>query len=337
MTFVYTSCADSGELWVLALDEARGTLEPRQTLAGLGQVMPLALDARRRRLYAARRSEPWAVLSFAVDPAEGRLHPLGEAPLPHSMAYLSTEASGRWLLSASYPGDQVAVSPLDATGLAGPATQVLPTGRHAHCLQVSPDQRFAYAALLGEGQVLHWRFDAANGRLGPAAPGVFTARPGAGPRHLRFDADGRRAVLLNELDGTLDLLARDPHDGTLTALQTQPLLPVGSGLEPWAAEVRFAPGAAFVYASERRSSTLAGFAVEAEGLRPIGRWPTEAQPRSFAITPSGRWLVAAGQASHTLGVHRVSRADGTLSAGRSTPVGLNPNWVEVLATDTAAA
>lgn len=335
MTFVYTSCADSGELWVLALDEARGTLEPRQTLAGLGQVMPLALDARRRRLFAARRSEPWAVLSFAIGAADGRLHLSGEAPLPHSMAYLSADASGRWLLSASYPGDRVAIGPIDAEGRAGAATQVVSTGRHAHCLQLSPDQRFAYATLLGEGQVLQWRFDAVNGRLAPAEPVVFAARPGAGPRHLVFDAEGRRAVLLNELDGTLDLLARDPRDGTLAALQTLPLLPSGSGLEPWAAEVRMAPGGAFVYASERRSSTVAGFAMGDDGLRPIGRWPTEAQPRSFAITPSGRWLIAAGQASHTLGVHRVSRADGTLSAARATPVGLNPNWVEVLACHAA--
>ena len=61
--------------------------------------------------------------------------------------------------------------------------------------------------------------------------------------------------------GALDVLAVDTAGGQLSALQTVSFLPPGFAGEPWGAELRLTPDARFLYASERRSSTLAGFAV----------------------------------------------------------------------------
>jgi 6-phosphogluconolactonase len=140
MNWVVASCADGGALVVLRLDATSGRLETRQTLDGLGMVMPLALRADGRVLYAGRRSAPMAVLAFARD-AEGRLSPLGEAPLPASMAHLAVDGTGRWLLAASYQGDQLAVLALDADGRPGAVVQTLATGRHAHALKLSRDSQ----------------------------------------------------------------------------------------------------------------------------------------------------------------------------------------------------
>ena len=85
-TVVYVSHADSGDIWALRLAPARAELSPLQRVRVGGQVMPLALSPDRRFLYAARRSDPLEVLSFAIDPASGELTRLGAAPLPHSMA-----------------------------------------------------------------------------------------------------------------------------------------------------------------------------------------------------------------------------------------------------------
>jgi 6-phosphogluconolactonase len=329
MNWVVASCADGGALVVLRLDATSGRLETRQTLDGLGMVMPLALRADGRVLYAGRRSAPMAVLAFARD-AEGRLSPLGEAPLPASMAHLAVDGTGRWLLAASYQGDQLAVLALDADGRPGAVVQSLATGRHAHALKLSRDNRFAYAAILGAGELLQFAFDAATGRLAPLDPPAWKARPGAGPRHLAWHPTLAQAVLLNELDGTLARLAHDDARGGFTHLQTVSILPPGFAGEPWSAELRCTPDGRFLYASERRSSTLAGFAVAADGaLTPIGHWPTQAQPRGFAVDATSRWLVAAGQQSNRLGVHAIDAATGALSPGMTIDVPANPNWVEI--------
>jgi 6-phosphogluconolactonase len=332
-TIVYVSNADSGEISVLALDDTRGALATVQTVAGLGTVMPLAPCPDGRRLYAARRNEPWSVLGFSVDARDGRLSPLGEAPLPQSMAHIAVDGSGRWLFSASYHGNLIAVNPIDAEGRPGPATLVLPTGPKAHAMRAAPGNRFVYATSLGGGVVMQFGFDAASGTLTPLALRDVAVRAGAGPRHLAFHPDGRFVYLLNELDASVDVLAIDPSTGALTCVQSVSTLPPGFSGEPWAAELRLTPDARFLYTSERRSSTLAGFAVDAATgrLTPIGHWPAQAQPRGFAISPSGRWLIAAGQLSHAVGVHAIDAGTGTLSLRHEHAVGRNPNWVEAIA------
>jgi len=331
-TIAYVSNADSGSLSVLALDEQRGTLATLQTLEPGGQLMPLALGPDRRRLYVARRSEPLAVLAYAIDAASGRLSALGEAALPHSMAHLAVDASGRWLFSASYGGNLVAVSPLDTRGVPQPAQQVLPTGPHAHAMRATPDNRYVFATTLGGGELLQFRFDAATGLLTPNEPAAVTVRAGAGPRHLAFDPNAPRLYLLNELDASLEVYALDTGRGTLALTQTVATLPSGFAGVPWAADLRVTPDGRFLYTSERRSSTLAGFAIDAVSgtLTPIGHWPTQTQPRGFAITPSGRFLLAAGQLSHAVGLHAIDAATGALREVQVHPVGQNPNWVEIV-------
>lgn len=331
-TVVYVSNADSAEISVLALDESSGALNTLQTLPCGGMVMPLALSPSNEVLYAGIRSEPWRVLALRIDRADGTLTPLGEAPLPASMAHLALDGSGRWLFSASYPGDLLALGSIDADGQPGASVRTWPTGRHAHAMGASIDNCFVFATVLGGGVVMQFRFDASRGELVPNDPPALQIRDGAGPRHLAFHPDRRVVYLLNELDASIDVLALDEQHGTLSPLQSVSMLPPGFSGEPWGAELRLTPDARFLYASERRSSTLAGFEVDRDAgtLRPIGHWPTQPQPRGFAVTPSGRWLLAAGQLSHTVGVHRIDAEAGTLDLRHTHAVGRNPNWVEAI-------
>lgn len=331
-TVVYVSNADSGDISVLSLDETTGTLTTLQTAEVGGMVMPLAISPDRRFLYAARRSEPIAAVAFGIDPKSGRLTKLGEAPLPDSMAYLSTDETGRWLFSASYGGNIVAVSPLGADGKPRPSTQQIPTAPKAHCIRVLPGNRHVLATSLGGGHILQFRFDADTGTLSPNEPYPLAMRTEAGPRHLAVHPAAPFVVLLNELDASLDVLALDRTRGTLTPKQTLSTLPPGFSGEPWAAEARFTPDGRFLYTSERRSSTLAAFAVDATsgGLTPLGHTATQAQPRGFSVTPSGRFLIAAGQASHGLSVYRIDTETGALTPTAEHAAGRNPNWVEAL-------
>lgn len=330
---VYVSNADSGDLVVLHLDVGGGALVERQRIELGPTPMPLALSPGRQFLYAALRGEPWRVVSFRIDAASGHLTPIGSAALPHSMACITTDRCGRHLLSASYGGHLIAVGPIDEQGVAQAARQVLPTPPNAHAIVAAPSNRHVLATSLGGGVVLQYGFDAGGGRLTPSVPSTHAPHAAASPRHLRFSADARFVYLLNELDAMVDVLAFDAERGLLDTLQTVSMLPPGFAGEPWAADLHLTPDGRMLYASERRSSSLAGLRVDPVlgTLARVGHWTTQAQPRAFSITPDGRYLLVAGQGSGRLGVHAIDAADGTLRPQGEIEVGLNPSWVEIIA------
>jgi 6-phosphogluconolactonase len=147
-----------------------------------------------------------------------------------------------------------------------------------------------------------------------------------------FHPNGRTVYLLNELDAGVDVLAFDAAKGTLSQVQTLSTLPAGFNGKPWAADLHLTPDGRFLYTSERTTSTLAVFAVDpASGqLKLLGHVDTERQPRGFNIDPSGRYLIAAGQQSHAVSTYRIDRDSGALQLLKSTPLGKNPNWIEIV-------
>lgn len=332
-TIAYVANADSHDISVLRLDPASGAIDEVQRLAVAGKVMPLAVSPDRRFLYASIRSEPFTVQSFAIDGSSGRLTPLGSAPLPASMCWMSTDRSGRWLLSASYGSSLIAVSAIGTDGAVGEAVQTAATEPNAHAVQASPDNRFLFASCLGGGVVLRYRFDADTGAFAAAGAPAWRARPGAGPRHFVFHPQAPYVYLINELDATIDVLAFDAASGTLNGVQCVDALPAGVEGEPWAADIHLAPEGRHLYASERRSNTLSAFSVDqATGrLALIGHVPTEPQPRGFAVDPSGRWLLAVGQLSTQMSVYAIDATTGALARHGDHPVGRDPNWVEIVA------
>ena len=330
-TVAYVSNADSREIVVLRLAED-GALSEIERVKTTGMVMPLALSPDRRFLFAALRSEPFGAASYRIDRQTGRLTHIATAPLPASMPYIATDRTGRFLLSASYQSAVAAVSAIDAEGRVGAAPiQVLNTAPNAHCIVTDAANRFAFVPCLGGDHVMQLRFDAGSGWLSPNAPPYLATKKGAGPRHIVFHPDGRLAFLINELDASILSLAYDPSKGTLTELAAASALPPTFSGKAWAADIHVTPDGGFLYASERTSSTLAGFAVDAGtgALAPIGNWPTETQPRGFAIDPAGRFLLSTGQISNSLTAYAINADSGALRPLKRYPMGANPNWVEI--------
>ncbi|MET0334543.1 MAG: beta-propeller fold lactonase family protein [Rhizobacter sp.] len=331
-TFAYIANADSQEISVLALDPKNGDLKPVETVKVGGTVMPLALSPDKRVLYAALRSQPFRVLSFAIDPATGQLRKLGEAPLADSMANIATDRSGKWLFAASYPGHKITVNSIGKEGAVGAIQQLLPTAPNAHAIRPDASNRFVLATSLGGDQLSSWRFDAATGALSPNEPALTTTRAKSGPRHFVIDRAQRTLYLLCELDASLYVFSYDAAKGTLRELQVTTALPPGFTGKPWAADLHLSPDGRHLYASERTSSTLTHFKVDtATGkLETVGQVPTEKTPRGFAIDPKGQYLLATGQESHSVSVHAIDAATGSLSLLKRYPLGQNPNWVEIV-------
>lgn len=306
------------------------TATPLPDVQGPNGSSPMAVSPDGSRLYVAFRGMPHEVLSFAIDRAGQRLGFLGRAALPDSMAHLSTDATGRWLFSASYGGGKVAVNAIGEDGVAGDTTQVIDVGPKAHCSMPSRGNDMLYVVSLGTDTILRFGFDAATGLLEPL-PAAATTPAGTGPRHLAFDRSGRFAYVVNELSGTVDAYATDAGGG-LSRLQSVDITAEGFAGTPQAADIHLTPDGRFLYASERGSGTLAGFAVDASTgiLAPVGKIAVPAAPRGFAIAPDGAHLVVLGDASAKAAVHAIDPATGRLTQTDEVPTGQGPNWVELL-------
>lgn len=332
-TYAYVANADSADISVFRLDQASGALAPVQTLAVGGTVMPMALSPDHHALYAALRSKPYQVLTLAINPADGRLTLRKSSPLAESMAYLSTDHTGRYLFSASYGGNLLAVNNIDANGVVGEVRQIIKTGPMAHAIKSAPDNRYVFASVLGADAWLRLKLDAKSGQLQPDPAPAYALPAKSGPRHFVFSPDQRFAYLIDELDGKLHVLAFDPVTDTAKPRQTVSILPPDfRGDKPWGADLHLTPDGRFLFASERTSSTLAAFRVNKKSgqLTRIGTWPTEKQPRGFNIDPSGRYLLAVGQLSTQMSVYRIDSHSGALKTIGQYPVGHNPNWIEMV-------
>jgi 6-phosphogluconolactonase len=339
-TYAYVSNADSQNISVFDLNAATGELAAVQTVSAGGTAMPMALSPNHHRLYAALRSAPYRVVSFAINPLDGKLIELGRAPLAQSMAYISTDATGRYLFSASYGGNLLSVNRIDASGVAAEVQQTVKTGPMAHAIKSSPDNRYVFASVLGDDAWLRLKFDATNRALTEDVHSAYALSPKSGPRHFVFPPNHRFVYLFDELDGKLHVLAFDSQRDTAKPIQTVSILPSDfTGDKPWGADLHVTPDGRFLYASERTSSTLAAYRVDAMSgkLVRIGTYPTEKQPRGFNIDPSGNYLLAVGQLSPTLTVYRIEKKTGTLAELGKYPVGKGANWIEMVDfADTAA-
>jgi 6-phosphogluconolactonase len=336
-TFVYVGNTESNEIYVLALDRQKGdlTVVEKVSIPGVtkpGGSTPMAVSPDRRFLYAATRGEPKIVAGFAIDPTSGKLKHVASGPLDDSMAYIAVDRTGRYLLSASYPGHKITVNPIGPAGTVQPTHQVLPNHPNAHSILADAGNRYVVAATLGNDLVNVFKFDAATGMLAPNTPPSVRLKEKAGPRHFRFHPNGKLVYALGELDGWVYVFDYDAGAGRLEQKQTLSALPADFQGKPSAADIQITPDGKFLYASERTSSTLAGFGVDpANGtLTPIGSVPTEKQPRGFAIDPSGRYLLAVGQLSHGMSTYAIDPQSGKLTKLKEYPMGKNPNWIEIV-------
>jgi 6-phosphogluconolactonase len=354
--YVYVSNAEDGAIGIHHL-EADGRLRAVTRAAAVKPVMPLAVSPDRRFLYAAIRSKPFSVWTYAIDARSGTLEKLSVAAIPDSYPYISTDRAGRFLFGASYGGDLVGVHPIEKDGRAGEAQQVIPVGRNAHCILVDRTNRYVFVPTLGTDQVFQFVFDSTTGRLAANTPPVLQLQAGAGPRHMAFSNDNRFVYVLSELTGTVTTLALDAASGRLSEQGCESILPADTPLRPglprvgvgtaatnqvprdttldvWASDLHLTPDNRFLYAAERTGSTLSYLAVDpASGrLTRLGSVATEKQPRGFAIDPAGRHLVVSGEKSDTISVYAIG-SDGAPVFLDRYPTGKGSNWVEIVATE----
>ena len=336
-TFVYVGNAESNDIYVLQLNRKSGELTMVETVAIPGVIKsggstPMAVSPDRRFLFVGTRGEPQMVATFSIDPASGRLKYLGNGPLVDSMAYISTDRTGRFLFAASYPGHKLTVSPINPQGIVQPTQQILPNHTNSHSIRTDAKNHYVIAATLGNDLVNLFKFDAATGKLEPNTPPSVSVKAKTGPRHFVFHPNGKLVYVLGELDSTVHVFDYDSGKGQLKEKQSVSGLPPGVTGRIAAADLHITPNGKFLYSSERTSNTLTAYKINPQDgtLTVIESIPTETMPRSFSIDSSGKFLFIVGMKSNSMSGYKIDAKTGKLTKLKEYPLGKIPNWVEIV-------
>ena len=333
---VYVTVSGEGRIARFAMDEETGALAHRGDQAASGRPAPVAISPDRRFMYVARRDD-LLITSYAVDAESGALGELATIPIETDPCHMSTDRTGRWLLSAHYMGERAAVHRIGEDGAAlHPPVEWRHTGRGAHCFQTDPSNRFAFVPHIeGSGAlnaILQFRFDAESGQLAANEPAKVEPAGLDGPRHFCFHPALDIVYVSNEQGGSVSLYDFDAGAGTLGLRQTVSTLPEDWSGENKCSQIAITPDGRYLYAPNRGHDSIAEFTVDAGdgSLTALGRAPAEKTPRAFAVDPAGRFVVSAGLDSGRLATYRIDAASGHLERIATTEVGAAPMWVAIL-------
>jgi 6-phosphogluconolactonase len=326
---VFVGCKAPDGILAFDWDPATAELFPAGVAAKFAGVQWLAFSEDHKYLYAAAGLESFhgrptgAVASFSV--AGGKLEQIStQNSAGIGTCHVALDRTGRVLLAADYGGGSAA-SFLVSEGKLSPAVwseHYIGHGpnadrqqsAHAHFASYSPDNRFAYINDLGMDCIHFYTLNTETAMLKPA--GTYHARPGAGPRTLRFHPNGHTAYSINELDSTVDVLEWSKTDGSLKFIARIELLPEDFHGLSRACDTLITRDGRSVYFVNRDNNFLYSFRADfASGkLTPMVRSNCGGKtPRSVTLDPTERWMLVANQDSDLISVFRRNPRTGALA------------------------
>lgn len=297
----------------LALDSATGRIERRSVFGEILNPSYLAFDTVHRRVFAVSEniSGPGEVHQFALG-SNGVLAPVKRQPSHGAATCHVCVLPGDRVCASSYLGGCLDVYPL-REGKLTPSSHVFRyEGRganphrqeasHAHQAVVAPGEKWFYVCDLGADCI--WQHDIAAEK----APAALRMPPGHGPRHLAFHPSLPCIYVLGEMTGAVTVCEWGTQSGVFQILTTTRSLVEDAA----AAAIRVHPSQRALWISVRKTRSLQVFRLDKSGI------PAEAaevplargEPRDFAISPDGRWLVSANQSADELAVIELDPATG---------------------------
>jgi 6-phosphogluconolactonase len=330
--YMYVSLQDDDKIRVFTMDAETGKLTPKGEVPVSGGPSPLTSSPDRKVLYVGHRNVP-EISSFRIDPDTGRLTQNGTVSPEAAPTFLSTDRTGRFVLSAYYQGARAAVHPIGNDGsVGGPPIEWLETATGAHAMQTDPSNKFAFVPHIagnGPNAIFQFRFDEHTGHLTPNSPPRVEPKEHLGPRHFCFHPTQDILYFSNEQGCSVTGYRLDAATGTLSAFQTITTVPAGYTERNTCSQIQIASSGKFLYAPNRGHNSIAGFSLDPSTgrLTAIGQVATEAVPSAFSLDPEGKFLFAAGSQSGRLASYRINGDTGELTPLETYAVGQRPMWV----------
>lgn len=323
-------------VYVSRFNTATGELTEPQLAVEAGNPGFLAIHPSKKFLYAcgdvtkADGKKAGGISAFGIDSKSGKLTLINQAATTGAgPCHVSVDKTGQVATISNYGSGSISSYAIKEDGSVSPEVSFFQhegsgadpkrqAGPHAHSMNFSPDNRFAFACDLGLDKVLIYKVDTASGKLTPNEPSFAKTPAGGGPRHLAFHPSGKFVFVNNEMGMSETVFAYDAEKGALTEIETVSTLPEADrgmkGLST--AETVAHPNGRVVYVSNRTHDTIAVFACDpATGkLTLLQNVPVEGKiPRNICLDPTGKWLIAAHQDSATAALFKVDQDSGKLT------------------------
>jgi 6-phosphogluconolactonase len=334
--------ASSKGIYAFQWDPAGGQLKELGLAVESNNPTFIALSPNGKHLYAANEiaeydgAKTGSISAFTIDRASAKLSPLNIVPSEGTgPCHVSLDQTGRALFCANYSGGSAASFHIDEAGKLSAAVSEFHyqghgavAGRqdapHAHRATATPDNHYVLINDLGLDCIHIYHLDPATAKLTAGNPPQWTAKPGSGPRALRFHPNGKWAYCWNELSSAIDVLAWDSRNGTLTSLQHLDTLPKDYHGESAASEIVIDRTGRFAYAAVRFWDKIVAFSIDpATGkLSPIGTTSCGGKvTRHMTLDPTERWLLVANETSDNIAVIQRDAKTGKLAeTGNSFPL-----------------
>lgn len=238
-----------------------------------------------------------------------------------SPCHLALSPGESHLITANYTGGSATIYALDSGGIPfGDPNIIRFSGKgpdasrqqqpHAHFVAFTPDKRSMWVTDLGTDRIHTYPLTGCNTLVDSSAMRDVYIAPGAGPRHVEFHPLLKRAYVIDELDGKVNVLDIDKDEPRVLQRVTADSLGArGSG------DIHLSPDGRFLYASNRlRADGIAIFRVDVKTglLNPAGYQHTAPHPRNFAITPNGRYLLVASRDADKIEIYTIDHQTGML-------------------------
>jgi 6-phosphogluconolactonase len=315
-------------IYVFKMNPNDGGLTPIQTVE-IPNPSYLALHPTLARLYCVDEMTDGAVSAFAINSTNGTLTFINAKPTNgQDTTHLSVDASGQYLLAASYTSGNFQVFRIAGDGSIGAMTDNFQSvgngtgpnparqeGPHAHQILNDFAGHHVFGVDLGADKVNVWNLDLTSGKLKLNEVPFAPIASGSGPRHMAFHSDGKHAYVLDELASSVTVF---DYDGTRAAFiwqQTISTLPPNFTGTNTTAEVRIHPNGRFLYNTNRGHNSVTIFEIEPKTgqLEVVGWESTRGQwPRGMNLDPSGTFLYAANQNTDNIAVFRIQQRSGRL-------------------------
>lgn len=325
---------DAGAIHAYRFDSDKGQLKLLQRTTGIENPFFLALSPNRKFLYAIDAQKFGSqddefVAAYKIEGRDGQLTRLNrQSSRGSASCYLDVDATGKALVVANYMSGSVASLPLLPDGsLSKIKTFVQHTGSsvnterqkepHAHCIVISPDNRFCLAADLGNDKILNYELKPQSAELKTNPVQAYaTLPPGSGPRHLIFSKNGNRVYVINELKNTITLFDYATQSGVLTQRQTISTVPEDFDGVSYTADLKLTPDGRYLYGTNRGHDSIAIFTIAEEGqLSLVSIQPSLGKgPQNLLITPDGRWLMCANMPGNNVAIFSIDTNTGTLKS-----------------------
>jgi len=321
----YTKGCESKGIYVYDFDVITGDFNFKNTSENTVNPSYLTVSADNKFVYSVNENgKESKVSSFGYTPSSGKLDFINsQKSMGADPCYIINDDKN--VIVANYSGGNIGVFGKNRDGSIGEAKQVVQhygkgsnvsrqEGPHVHMVQFSPDKKFVLSNDLGNDKVYSYEYNPNASAAALKVKDSFAVEAGSGPRHLTFSKNGKYVYLLQELTGGLTVFCYSK--GKLKKVDQTTILVKDFKGSFTGAAIDISPDGKFLYATNRgEANTISTFRILKNGkLESQGQTGTLGKgPRSFAIDPTGKFLLVAHQYSNDIVIFKRDTITGKLT------------------------